>query len=979
MNKMAKSNLWGMLRIAALRLAAIATAGLVMAATAIIAAAADGDVVPTFAPQLVRGGAVSQIFIQPDGKILLMGEFTTVNGTLRPYLARLNADGTIDPSFVPLPLGRINSIVLQPDGKILIRGTPIRLNSDGSRDTGFQPAKLNYAAALPNGKIAVNDSPSGYMTGLSLLSPNGALEVDDSAAVMGNVVYIAATAPQADGKVIFAGNFFSYRGAPRPGLARMDAEWSLDPTFPAGSATVPNFPYVIFSQIAPLADGRIFVMGNFTRYDGVARPGLARLDASGKLDASFDPPATNGLIYKLVPLSDGGLLIAGTFTTVGGAARSRIARLKPDGSLDADFDPGAEFNGFIGAVGVQADGKVVIGGDFTRFGNTTRLGIARLNPDGSLDATFTPSTASTEFVRVKFIRRTADGKFVIAGDFNQVSGVQRPGLARLNADGSLDAGFAPAGMADPNLVAVEVLPNGKLILASNTNSSRQIFRLNADGSADATFPNASFAGTIRTLVVQADGRLLIGGWLNFSSSLPPKLMVARLNPDGTPDATFNFVNEDSGFISAVSPLADGKIMVGGRFGAIGGVVRRNLARLNSNGTVDSSFYLTVDDTGVPDIQFTPYLGGKILVSGGFSMLAGAARRRMALLNGDGSPDAAFVPALGLNPQAVSVLPDGRILVTEGSEVMRLNADGSPDFAFSFPVWLGAGDAKGTTFSLLALPDGRAITGGGFYQAGVARTVRPLLAMFEAGGPMIRLPAAGVASAANYRPAVAGGSIISVFGTGLAASTVVARTNPLPTGLGGVRVRFLPTESGYNDDLLLPLFFVSERQINCWMQYLFPNEGYLLVEKDGVVVAAAAINAVRVAPGIFTADASGKGYPAAQVVHVRANGSQTYEPVVTRNADGQLIGRPIDLGPEGDLVYLVLYGTGASGGVSKPIATATIGEAAAQIQYLGQAPSLIGVDQINLLIPRSLKGINKDVDVKLTVDGSAANTVKINIQ
>jgi uncharacterized protein (TIGR03437 family) len=582
---------------------------------------------------------------------------------------------------------------------------------------------------------------------------------------------------------------------------------------------------------------------------------------------------------------------------------------------------------------------------------------------------------------VKFIRRTADGKFIIAGNFNQVGDIQRPGLARLNADGSLDAGFAPAGMADLSLVAVEPLPDGKLILASNTNSSRQIYRLNADGSADATFRDASFtgAGIIRTLVVQSDGRFLVGGSLNVSVTMPPKLAISRFNPDGTEDATFSFVFGDSGFISAVSPLADGKILVGGSFFAIGGVERHNLARLNSNGSVDSTFNLDLEEKSGPDMQFTPYPGGKILLSGGFSMLAGMARRNMALLNSDGSVDAAFVPALGLHPEAISVLPDGRILVTEGSEVMRLNADGSPDFAFSFPVWLGAGDAKGSTFSLLALPDGRAITGGGFYQAGVSRTVRPLLAMFEAGGPMMRLPAAGVASAANYRPAVAGGSIISIFGTGLASATVVARTNPLPTVLDGVRVRFRPSQLGYYDELLLPLFFVSEGQINSWMRYLFPSEGYLLVENNGAVVAVAPINAVRIAPGIFTADASSKGYPAAQVVRVRANGSQSYEPVVTRNAAGQLIGRPIDLGPEGEQVYLVLYGTGASGSVSTPVATATIGETSTQIQYLGQAPGLIGVDQINLLIPRSLKGVNKDVDVKLTVDGIAANTVKINIQ
>src|SRR5262249_39088252 len=150
----------------------------------------------------------------------------------------------------------------------------------------------------------------------------------------------------------------------------------------------------------------------------------------------------------------------------------------------------------------------------------------------------------------------------------------------------------------------------------------------------------------------------------------------------------------------VFPLADGKILIGGRFKTVGSVARRNLARLNSDGTVDSSFDLAADDTGVPEIQFTPYPSNKVLVNGGFSTLAGAERRRMARLNSDGSLDSGFAPALGFLPQAISVLPDGRILLTEGSQVMRLDADGSLDFAFSFPVWSGIGDAKGTTLSLL---------------------------------------------------------------------------------------------------------------------------------------------------------------------------------------------------------------------------------------------------------------------------------------
>jgi len=244
------SKLQRLWQVTASSLTSIALAGMLLAVITISALAADGDVVPSFAPQLIRGGEVSQVVLQPDGKILLVGRFTTINGVLRPYLARLNPDGSLDQSFTPPAIANLTGILLQPDGKILVRGTTMRLNSDGSRDTTFQSSKTGFLAVLPNGKIAVNDSSSGYMTGVSRLSANGVLEIDDSAASMGNVVYIDQAVAQADGKLIFAGNFFNYRGAQRPGLARLNADWSLDGAFPAGSAvpTMYNFS-VRFTQI----------------------------------------------------------------------------------------------------------------------------------------------------------------------------------------------------------------------------------------------------------------------------------------------------------------------------------------------------------------------------------------------------------------------------------------------------------------------------------------------------------------------------------------------------------------------------------------------------------------------------------------------------------------------------------------------------------------------------------------------------------
>src|SRR5262249_13194711 len=191
----------------------------------------------------------------------------------------------------------------------------------------------------------------------------------------------------------------------------------------------------------------------------------------------------------------------------------------------------------------------------------------------------------------------------------------------------------------------------------------------------------------------------------------------------------------------------------------------------------------------------------------------------------------------------------------------------------------------------------------------------------------------------------------------------------------------PSLVSLDEGFPLPLFFVSEKQINCLMQSPFPpaREGYLLVQSDDAGVAVARVNAVQTAPGIFTADASGTGYPAALVLRVKADGAQAYEPIVTRNAAGQLAPRPIDMGPETDQLFLVLYATGARGKNATGSGMASIGNVPAQVHYLAPAPGFVGVEQGNILIPRSLKGVNRDVEVKLSVDGIPSNPVMIYIK
>ncbi len=216
------------------------------------------------------------------------------------------------------------------------------------------------------------------------------------------------------------------------------------------------------------------------------------------------------------------------------------------------------------------------------------------------------------------------------------------------------------------------------------------------------------------------------------------------------------------------------------------------------------------------------------------------------------------------------------------------------------------------------------------------------------------------SAASFTSggALASESIVAAFGDNLAAATASAALLPLPTTLGGVSVSV--TDSA-GVERLAPLFFVSPGQINC----MIPAGTAAGVAKVRVQGHVGYVTIEAVAPGLFTANASGSGIPAAVGLRV-SGGVQTLLPSLTT---------PIDLGPETDEVFLLLFGTGIRGGTST---TVKIGGIDAPVAYAGAQGTMAGLDQVNVKLPRVLAG-RGEVDLVLTVDGKAANTVRVRIK
>ncbi|MEP7338546.1 MAG: choice-of-anchor V domain-containing protein [Acidobacteriota bacterium] len=239
-----------------------------------------------------------------------------------------------------------------------------------------------------------------------------------------------------------------------------------------------------------------------------------------------------------------------------------------------------------------------------------------------------------------------------------------------------------------------------------------------------------------------------------------------------------------------------------------------------------------------------------------------------------------------------------------------------------------------------------------------------------------VPSVATVSAASFAQGVslAPETIVAGFGTGLSVNVVIATETPLPTQLDGSEV--VVRDAG-GVDRNAPLFFVAPSQIN----YLIPlgtanGAATISVRRSGVVVAQGTVQIESTSPGIFTANAGGTGVPAAVALRVVGT-TQTFESIYSTQS-GQPVATPINLGPVGNDVYLILYGTGIKGAAPGTV-SATIGGTPTSILGFAAAPGFVGLDQINVgPIPRSLIG-RETVNVVLTVGAKTANTVTINIQ
>jgi uncharacterized delta-60 repeat protein len=363
---------------------------------------------------------------------------------------------------------------------------------------------------------------------------------------------------------------------------------------------------------------------------------ITSFSQAGGLDLTFNPgTGANNAVYTSAVQTDGKIIIAGNFTSYNGSPVNRIARLNSDGSLDETFVTGTGADALINSASIQTDGKIIIAGDFSSYNGVVRNRIARINSDGSLDETFNPGSGSISELLTTAIQ--PDGKILVGGRFSYFGGLEQNRITRLNPDGSVDEGFNTGTGASGDVYLLAPQIGGKILLVGdfelfNGTSKKRIARLNLDGSLDESFnPESGANSWINTFVVNSDGKIIIGGDFTAYNEIPAN-RIARLNPDGSLDESFNIGTGFNKMVITSSIQSNGKIIVGGDFTSINGTPINRIARLNTDGSLDGTFDV---GTGASSFVWTSAIqpDGKIIIGGFFGLYGGTIINRIARILG----------------------------------------------------------------------------------------------------------------------------------------------------------------------------------------------------------------------------------------------------------------------------------------------------------------------------------------------------------
>ena len=547
---------------------------------------------------------ITNASVLPDGKILLTGNFTSFNEIPANRIVRLNIDGQIDTNF---HTGTgfdddVNAMAIQDDGKIILGGKftnyngiianrIIRINNDGSIDNSFlsglgfsndgvQTIKIDTLGNIMVGGSFTGDYNGTDVNRVCFLNANGILKSDIEFGSGPGSASVLALAKDLEGAWYIGGSFSVFDGLNQGRLAKINAEGEYDTGYLSAGIGFDNSVLKVLS----LEDQKTMVFGNFKKFNGAFASRIARLLEDGSIDASFNSQqlGANGTIKTAVLQTDGKIICGGNFKKYNETIINRIVRILPNGAVDDTFNVGLGFDGQVYAMAIQSDKKIIVGGSFSRYNGSPAAKIIRLLPNGSYDTSFNIGLGADGIVEAILIQ--PDGKILIGGHFNSFDGHLMPRLVRLNSDGSIDSGFNIGTGFDKNIYTIAVQSDQKIILGGsflnfNGSSQKRIIRLNSNGSLDSTFESGSgfSKGDVRSILVQPDDRILVGGTFSGTYKSNTSLRLMRLLKSGDSDPSFDVRLNNK--LYSMSFTSNKRLMIGGDFNSVSGVSKHRIARL----------------------------------------------------------------------------------------------------------------------------------------------------------------------------------------------------------------------------------------------------------------------------------------------------------------------------------------------------------------------------------------------------------------
>jgi uncharacterized delta-60 repeat protein len=524
---------------------------------------------------------------------------------------------------------------------------------------------------------------------------------------------------QPDGKILIGGGFTAIQGYGRGNIGRFNTDGSIDLSFNSGGADSTVY------DMALQNDGKIIIGGQFAKINGINIAGCARLNTNGILDTSFQNPRIGGTPLSLQLLNDGRIIVGGDISSVNAIKVNNLACLNSDGSRNTTTLNPIGTTNRVYCLTFQSDGKLLIGGSFLGYGYSGNCHLIRINTDGTFDSSFVfNGTGANSNV---FVTQTqSDGKILVGGNFTQYNNVNAFKLTRTNTDGSYDStfngwqGISIYDVTESKINAIKIQTDGKILIGGlfdrvNGNTAYAIARLNSDGSSDTTFtgPFTTNSLEVKSIYIQSDGKILIG-----------TNGIVRMNSNGTLDSTFQHQSMN-GYVSDINIDSNGKIVISGGFTYYGSGQCPKTARLNADGTVDTSFHGNV----IPDGYINKALllpNDKIFIAGTFSLFSGTTVFDMAVLNSDSSLSSSFNCGLGVAAGTTfssqvfdaALQPNGKIIIVGSfttyngipqNGIARINQDGTLDTSFN----VGGTGFNGTVTSCELTPDEKIIVGGSF--------------------------------------------------------------------------------------------------------------------------------------------------------------------------------------------------------------------------------------------------------------------------